>query len=252
MSELVRITRNGMATSDYAGQSVNAGQLSWTGMHPDTWYQLSEMPAHLRQQFTANGFFPHEVHAFSIGEPYLAEVRGVPGFVAVSGWLMGDTHFLEFDVYRPEDGDDNSWIAEGDVTKFISTAQAKEFESIPSVVEEVLSTSNANDVIPALEHFGEPFKSLPADVRRKILSISKPTTQREHIYKFSEPREPGALGLESLEVALLTADGRAAIAVAAKTSVAVAKDCETSVFEDAMLSAIWTVRIVRGDIRENS
>ena len=252
MSELVRITRNGMATSDYAGQSVNAGQLSWTGMHPDTWYQLSEMPAHLRQQFTANGFFPHEVHAFSIGEPYLAEVRGVPGFVAVSGWLMGDTHFLEFDVYRPEDGDDNSWIAEGDVTKFISTAQAKEFESIPSVVEEVLSTSNANDVIPALEHFGEPFKSLPADVRRKILSISKPTTQREHIYKFSEPREPGALGLESLEVALLTADGRAAIAVAAKTSVAVAKDCETSVFEDAMLSAIWTVRIVRGDIRETS
>lgn len=252
MSGLVRISNGGVANSFYAGPSVNAADIDWQGIHPDTWLRLSDMPAIVRQQFTSNGYFPKEVHAFWISEPYPAELGGVPGFVAVTGWIMGDTHLLVFDVFKPESGDENTWEVDGTVTKFLSSAQAKEFASTPSTLDELLSEGSTGSATESIEKFGEGFMALPSDVRKRVLSLTNPTIQYDQIYKNSETRSPGSMGEETLELSLLTANSEGAIAVAAKTSVIVEKGCEKTVLEDAFARATWTVRFIRGSFREKN
>lgn len=249
MGEVVRRIGGELSNETAAGSGTNAGKFDWYPFPPGTWWELKDMPKPVRDKFVANGLYPNEVHLFHISGLEAAEVRGVPGFVKVTGYIIGDNLFSKFELTRPEDGGPESWTLKSEVRKFDSASQAKRFDAPADLSNANETTSAATAEVGIPRGFTDAFRSLPTIVRRRLVDIRDADFVLDDIRHVSEDRPAGVRGEETYTVRAVSASSSMLVAVEAEATIQIPEGAGKSVAKAALATATWSVKMVRGAFR---
>lgn len=240
MADLVRRSIGSLVTSD-AGPSKDPSSLAFTSNPLQQWWGIEQVPQFIINQFHQKSLFPTQLVLDELGTP---ETKN--GQVTVAGWFVGTQSFTSFEISKSQSEPESSWQVKGKLLKFRSEAEVRK-NSVP--VDPTASAAGKTKVSPpgGDERLGSAH-TLPAQLRRMLLSVSTPTFYYSQIW-LAEPDFPASHGdFMRYTVPVVSINSNQLVAIHAEQRVEFTGG-ESKTKADKMICATaWETKVVRASI----
>jgi len=240
MADLVRRSAGGLVTSD-AGPGKDPSSIEFASHPLQQWWGIEDIPQSIINQFHKKSLFPTQLVLDEIEPPVTHN-----GQITTAGWIVGTQSFTSFTISKGESEPESSWLVEGRVIKFKAEAEVRK-NLVP--VDPVASAAGKPTVSAAGqdERLGSAH-TLPAQLRRMLLSVSAPTFYYSRIW-LSEPDFPASHGeFMRYSVPAVSINANQLVAVHAQQRVDFTGG-ESKAKADKMMSVTsWETKVVRAFI----
>jgi hypothetical protein len=240
MADLVRRNSGGLIISD-AGPGKDPASINFSTNPLQQWWGIEDVPQAIINQFHQKSLFPTQLILDEIAAPVVEN-----GQIIVRGWIVGSLSFTNFQISKPESGSESSWQVQGKVIKFKKEAEVRR-SSVP--VDPVANKSDKPSAteVAQEERLGTAH-TLPAQLRRMLLSVTAPTFYYSTIW-LSEPYFPAQAGnTMSYQVPSVAINSTLLVAMYSEQKVHFAGGESKSVADKLMKSASWETKVVRASI----
>jgi hypothetical protein len=240
MADLVRRNSGGLIISD-AGPGKDPASISFSRNPLQQWWGIEDVPQAIINQFHQKSLFPTQLILDELAVPVVEN-----GLIIVRGWIVGSLSFTDFQISKRESDSENSWNVQGRVIKFKKEAEVRKSAVPVDPIETGSKKSNPNEVAQE-ERLGSAH-TLPAQLRRMLLSVTAPTFYYSTIW-LTEPDFPARAGsLMRYEVPTVAINSTLLVAVRSQQQIEFSGGESKSVANRLMSSAPWETKVVRASI----
>ena len=240
MADIVRRSSGGLSTSD-AGPGKDPSSIEFSGNPLQQWWGIEQVPQFIIDQFHKKSLFPTQLILDELDEPV---VDG--GRITVAGWIVGTQGFTSFEISKGQTQPESAWQVTGKFIKFKADAEVRKNLVSP---DPIASTPGK----PTVSAAGQDEKlgwahTLPAQLRRMLLSVSAPTFYYSTIWR-SVPDFPASHGdFMRYIVPAVSVNANLLVAIHAQQRVDFTGG-ESKTKADKMISAAsWDTKVVRAFI----
>jgi len=240
MADIVRRSSGGLVSSD-AGPGKDPSSIQFSRDPLQQWWSLGDIPPNVVNQFHQKSLFPTQIVLDEIDTPDVENGR-----VIVRGWIVGTQSFTSFEISKGQSDPESSWQVKGKVIKFKSDAEVRK---ALVAVDPVVSAPGK----PSVSEQGQDERlgwahTLPAQLRRMLLSVSAPTFYYASIMR-SEPDFPASPGnYMSYQVPAVAHNSSQLVAIFAKQRVDFNGGESNSTATKMISAASWETKVVRASI----
>jgi hypothetical protein len=190
---------------------------------------------------TKKSLFPTQLVVDELGTPFVENGR-----ILIEGWIVGTQSFTLFEISKGESESESSWKVSGKILKFKSDAEVRK---ALVAVDPVVSAPGK----PTVSEQGQDERlgsahTLPAQLRRMLLSVSNPTFYYSTIWR-SEPNFPATRGdYMTYEVPVVTHNGSQLVAMRSQQRVDFSGGESKATAIKMISTASWETKVVRASI----
>lgn len=240
MADLVRRSSGGLVTSD-AGPGKDPSSLEFSLNQLQQWWGIEDVPQAIINQFHQKSLFPAQLILDELDAPVVENGR-----IIVRGWIVGTNSFTNFQISKGQSESESSWQVQGKVIRFKSDAEVRK-SLVP--VDPIVSAPGK----PNISEKGQDERlgsahTLPAQLRRMLLSVTAPTFYVSNIW-LSEPDFPAAPGsFMRYQVPSVALNSNLLVAMHAEQKVEFNGGESKATAKKLMQQASWNTKVIRAFI----
>lgn len=240
MADIVRRSSGGLVTSD-AGPGKDPSSIEFLLNPLQQWWSLGDIPPNIINQFHQKSLFPTQLVLDELGTPFIESGR-----IVIQGWIVGTKSFTSFEISKGQSDSESSWQVKGKVIKFKSDAEVRK---ALVAVDPVVSAPGK----PSVSEKGQDEKlgsahTLPAQLRRMLLSVSVPTFYSSTIWQY-EPDFPAESGdFMRYQVPTVSVNANLLVAIHAQQRVDFNGGESKATAKKMISTAPWETKVVRASI----
>jgi hypothetical protein len=240
VADIVRRSSGGLVTSD-AGPGKDPSSIEFSRNPLQQWWGIEDIPQNIVNQFHQKSLFPNQLVMDELGTPIVEN-----GKIVIAGWIVGTQSFTSFQITKGQSESESSWQVKGNVVRFKSDAEVRK-SMVP--VDPIASTPGKPTVSAAgQDERLESAHTLPAQLRRMLLSVSSPTFYSSTIWQY-EPDFPAASGeFMRYQVPTVSVNANLLVAIHAQQRVDFNGGESKAAAQKMISTAPWDTKVVRAFI----
>jgi hypothetical protein len=240
VADLVRRNSGGLIISD-AGPGIDPASIEFSSNPLQQWWGIEDVPQAIVNQFHQKSLFPTQLVLDEMAAPVVES-----GQIIVRGWIVGTLSFTNFQIAKRESDSESAWQVQGNVIKFKKEAEVRRSAVPVDPVATKSNKPNANEVAQD-ERLGSAH-TLPAQLRRMLLSVTTPTFYYSTIW-LSEPDFPAQAGsFMRYQVPSVAINSTLLVAIHSQQRADFSGGESKSAANKLMQSASWETKVVRASI----
>lgn len=240
MADIVRRNSGGLIISD-AGPGKDPASIDFARNPLQQWWEIADIPQPIINQFHQKSLFPTQLILEELAAPVVEN-----GQIIVRGWIVGSLSFTDFQISKRESDSESAWHVQGKVIKFKKEAEVRKSAVPVDPKETGTKKSNATEASQE-ERLGKAH-TLPAQLRRMLLSVTTPTFYYSAIW-LNEPDFPARAGsVMRYEVPSVAINSTLLVAIRSQQQIEFSGGESKSVANRLMSTAPWETKVVRASI----